>query len=240
LGAQFGLPLDGDVDSIVEALRRVCAAQRCLVVLDEAAEDPLELFHAKGRTSVLRVPAPSERPPAGLDANESRLLAALAAGVPGARVDPDRAGGALDALLSAGLVLQLDADFRVRLLCRPPRNAEAEAAFAREALEGSDLGAIRHAFDRAMAGRDWPLACALGRRSASAGRKLERLGEAFDILDLLYREAQARQDRRVLEECAWEQAWILERWGRHEEAAALHARRRAQFADQLCFDFDAG
>jgi hypothetical protein len=42
----------------------------------------------------------------------------------------------------------------------------------------------------------------------------------------------------VLEDCAWEQIWILEHWGRTREARELDSIRREQYADQLSFSFD--
>jgi hypothetical protein len=49
--------------------------------------------------------------------------------------------------------------------------------------------------------------------------------------------AEQRSDRRVLDDCAWEQIWILEHWGRYDEARALDGIRRKQYADQLAFDW---
>jgi hypothetical protein len=42
----------------------------------------------------------------------------------------------------------------------------------------------------------------------------------------------------VLEDCAWEQIWILEHWGRSTEARELDIVRRDRYADQLSFSFD--
>jgi hypothetical protein len=65
----------------------------------------------------------------------------------------------------------------------------------------------------------------------------DRLAEAFEILQDWARAAEQRGDHRVLEDCAWEQIWILEHWGRSGEARVLDEIRRKQYSDQLAFDF---
>ncbi len=52
------------------------------------------------------------------------------------------------------------------------------------------------------------------------------------------RAGEQRGDRRVLEDCAWEQVWILEQWGRSSEARELDLVRREHYADQMAFSFD--
>ena len=49
--------------------------------------------------------------------------------------------------------------------------------------------------------------------------------------------AERRDDRRVLEETAREQMWILEEWNRHEEARSLDWRLRSEYQDQMTLDF---
>ncbi len=66
----------------------------------------------------------------------------------------------------------------------------------------------------------------------------DRLAEAFEILRDWSRAAERNADRRVLEDCAWEQVWILEHWGRTTEAREIDTVRREQYADQLSFSFD--
>jgi hypothetical protein len=88
----------------------------------------------------------------------------------------------------------------------------------------------------------WPdlqcaLACTLARRGVAWARARERLAEAFEILQDWSRAAQQRAGRRVLEDCAWEQMWILEHWGRSAEARLLDAVRRREYAGQLSFNF---
>jgi hypothetical protein len=83
----------------------------------------------------------------------------------------------------------------------------------------------------------WTDACALLRRAVHQARDQGRLAEADEFLQLWGGAAEERDDRRVLEECAWERIWILESWGRAEEAARLDAYRRSALQDQMCFDF---
>jgi hypothetical protein len=84
---------------------------------------------------------------------------------------------------------------------------------------------------------DWILAGTLARRALAWARAHDRLSEAFEILNTWFAAAQSRDDRRVLEDCAWEQIWILEHWGRAAEARQLDSIRRTHYTDQLAFDF---
>jgi hypothetical protein len=106
---------------------------------------------------------------------------------------------------------------------------------------GADLTAhwpdLQHAFAWALQ-TDWPLASKLARRGLTWAKAQDRLAEAFEILQDWSHAAGRHADRRVLEDCAWEQIWILEHWGRTTEARELDSTRRAQYADQLSFSFD--
>ena len=96
---------------------------------------------------------------------------------------------------------------------------------------------LQHAFAWALEA-DWPLASKLARRAMTWAKAQDRLAEAFEILQEWQRTARQRGDRRVLEDCAWEQIWILEHWGRSREARELDTLRREQYADQMSFSFD--
>jgi hypothetical protein len=78
----------------------------------------------------------------------------------------------------------------------------------------------------------------LARRALTWAKAQDRLAEAFEILQDWQRTAEQHGDRRVLEDCAWEQIWILEQWGRANEARELDGIRREQYADQMSFSFD--
>jgi hypothetical protein len=96
---------------------------------------------------------------------------------------------------------------------------------------------LQHAFSWAIE-RDWPLASKLARRALAWAKAQDRLAEAFEILMEWSAAADGQGDRRVLEDCAWEQAWILEHWGRTEEAGEIDQVRRELYAAQMSFSFD--
>lgn len=96
---------------------------------------------------------------------------------------------------------------------------------------------LQHAYTRALEA-DWPLASKLARCGLTWAKSQDRLAEAFEMLQAWTQAAEKQGDRRVLEECAWEQIWILEHWGRDKEARELDMVRREQYADQLTFSFD--
>jgi len=96
---------------------------------------------------------------------------------------------------------------------------------------------LQHAFAWAL-DADWPLASKLARRGLAWAKAQDRLAEAFEVLQDWQRAGQQHGDRRVLEDCAWEQIWILEHWGRNREARQLDSIRREQYADQMSFSFD--
>jgi hypothetical protein len=119
-------------------------------------------------------------------------------------------------------------------------HARAAAGVFDEQTVAQDLGAywpdLQHAFRWALEA-DWPLASTLARRALTWAKAQDRLAEAFEILQEWMRVAEQHGDRRVLEDCAWEQIWILEHWGRSSEARELDSIRREQYSDQLAFNF---
>jgi len=96
---------------------------------------------------------------------------------------------------------------------------------------------LQHAFASVLA-TDWPLASKLARRALTWAKAKDRLAEAFEILQDWQRAAEQHGDRRVLGDCAWEQIWILEHWGRTGEAREIDKTRREHYADQMAFSFD--
>ncbi len=113
--------------------------------------------------------------------------------------------------------------------------------FGGQATGPQDLTAhwsdLQHAFAWAVPA-DWPLASKLARRALTWAKAQDRLAEAFEILQEWQSAGEQQADRRVLEDCAWEQIWILEHWGRDAEAREIDAVRREQYADQMAFTFD--
>jgi len=119
-------------------------------------------------------------------------------------------------------------------------HARAAAGVFDEQTGAQDLGAywpdLQHAFAGALEA-DWPLASTLARRALTWAKAQDRLAEAFEILQEWARVAEQQGDRRVLEDCAWEQIWILEHWGQSSEARELDLIRREQYSDQMAFNF---
>lgn len=96
---------------------------------------------------------------------------------------------------------------------------------------------LQHAFAWALTA-DFSMASKLARCALAWAKAQDRLAEAFEMLQDWSRAGERHGDRRVLEDCAWEQVWILEHWGRDREARELDTIRREQYADQLAFTFD--
>jgi hypothetical protein len=168
-------------------------------------------------------------------------------------MDLDQARDIAAALMAQARIMELDQN-GPRLLaqraCREEpwvwRHAMAMAErFDVQFWTTSDLTAywpdLEYALDWALTRtddpRDWALACKLASRGVRWARAQERLAEAFEILQAWSQAATRQGDRRVLEDCAWEQIWILEHWGRSHEARRLDGLRRREFADQMPLDF---
>jgi TIR domain/NB-ARC domain len=286
LAAQLGARLEGDLESNLDELRRLCAHHRCLLVLDDAAVSTAAMLAARGRTSMLltsrtgdlatalrATPMPLEGPsqpygsPADLGSTGQRLLAAASACAScGFRLEVAARTAGIDLreareltadLLSRGLILELDRDGPRYLLPAsarsaaaslvsdvswPPKHAQAVAGlFEAQSAAADQLDAywpdLQCALAWALEAGDWQLARTLARRGVTWARAQGRLAEAFEILEDLARTAEQRADLPVLEECAWERIWILERWGRVAEARALDNFRRRRYAGQMCFEF---
>jgi hypothetical protein len=118
--------------------------------------------------------------------------------------------------------------------CWARRHAQAVA----QAFDAAHWPDLQDALGWALAqSEDWALACKLARRGVAWAKAQDRLAEAFEMLQDWSRAAGQRADRRVLEDCAWEQMWILDHWGRDKEARQLEGIRRKRYADQLPLEF---
>jgi TIR domain/NB-ARC domain len=173
-----------------------------------------------------------------------------------AGLDPQEARDMAAALLAQGSITELDHN-GPRFLA-PARDSDEHWArrhalavaelFGTQSWMASDLTAywpdLQHAlawaWPRAADPQIWPLACQLASRGVRWARAQDRLAEAFEILQAWSQAASQQADRHVLEDCAWEQIWILEHWGRSSEAHDLDGLRRREFADQMAFDFSGG
>ena len=71
----------------------------------------------------------------------------------------------------------------------------------------------------------WEELCALARQGRRLTQDQGRIAECDELMQQWYAAAEARGDRAVLDEAAREMVWILEGWGRLEEARLLEYRR---------------
>lgn len=89
----------------------------------------------------------------------------------------------------------------------------------------------------AFAAAPWNEQCALARRGGQLAHEQGRLAEGYELMRQWHAAAEARGDRMALEASAREMVWILEAWGREEEARALDYRRMAEYSDQMLLPF---
>jgi len=157
----------------------------------------------------------------------------------------------LEELVASGAAIQLDVRYpRYVVQSAAPDNSLAQAhaqavcrLFAHWAKDDSeceaDLPQLRRALNWALQDHEsWELGCDLAKRGVALLKSKRRQAEAFEILKAVLPEAERREDRRTLEDCTREQAWILESWGRDEEAEMIRRTQRALFADQMQFNFE--
>jgi hypothetical protein len=84
---------------------------------------------------------------------------------------------------------------------------------------------------------DWTEYCRLAR----LGRRLTHVGgriaECHEMMAQWHANAEARGDRKALDESSRELVWILESWGRSDEAYRLDYIRATEFDDQMALPF---
>jgi TIR domain len=97
---------------------------------------------------------------------------------------------------------------------------------AGQVMEPGSLAAVQDAFARRDA--SWTDLCALARRGRRLARDQGRLAECCELMQEWHAAAETLGDRAVMEESAREMIWILEGWGRTEEAARLDYRRAVE------------
>jgi hypothetical protein len=258
------MALEGEVEDNLRQLVRFCAQRRLLVILHDPPPEAEKLI--SGGLSSTLILKPEADPSAGDFANlppdQRKLLDAAHAcgGVPFrlpliseiAGMDVKAAAGLLTELVERGLVIQLDVR-AYRYLAKGTARDQALAAaharavrklFANWAMEESECDAelpqLRRALDWALSQEDgeaWALACDLAKRGVALMKRERRQAEVFETLEALSRAAERREDRRTIEDCSRELVWILESWGRTDEAQRIFERHRAQYDDQMQFDF---
>jgi hypothetical protein len=79
--------------------------------------------------------------------------------------------------------------------------------------------------------------CAAARRGRRLLRDAGRIAELHELMQHWHSAAADEEDRAALDESAREQIWILETWGRVDEAKALDYDRAARFDDQMLLPF---
>jgi hypothetical protein len=80
---------------------------------------------------------------------------------------------------------------------------------------------------------EWAELCAMARSGRRLTRDAGRMAECFELMQQWHAAAAERDDRAVLSESAREMVWILEGWGRTEEARRLEYRRATEFDEQM-------
>jgi hypothetical protein len=103
---------------------------------------------------------------------------------------------------------------------------------------GPDAGSAplrqaQQAFARIDPAAGWAALCSLARQGRRLAREQGRIAECFELMQQWYAAAEVEDDRAVLNEAAREMVWILEGWGRTEEAERLEYDRATQFEDQM-------
>jgi hypothetical protein len=95
---------------------------------------------------------------------------------------------------------------------------------------GDALRQVARAFDGA---EEWTEACRLARQYRRLAHDQLRLAECFEIMTAWRAMAEERDDRPVVDEASRELVWILDGWGRTEEARKLEQVRATEFDEQL-------
>jgi hypothetical protein len=254
MATQLGMSLEGDVEANLRELGKFSAQRRLLIVLDDAS-DEFERLAPGGRSSALLIkrgggPRPAMPMPAAVHAcGNIPFRLALLAEVAG--LDLSAAAALLEELVSSGAAIQLDTRYPRYIVQAAGGDmavarAHAQAVcrlFANWAKDDSeceaDLPQLRHALDWALQhDQSWTLACDLAKRGVALLKRKGRQAEAFEMLEAISRVAERREDRRTLEDCSRDQVWILESWGRTDEAQRIFRSRRALYDDQMQFSFD--
>jgi len=106
-----------------------------------------------------------------------------------------------------------------------------------DAAAVDELAAAQRAMAAAATDADWSGICWLARLGRKLTRDAGRLAECFELMEQWHGAAQSRGDRRVVDEAAREMVWILEAWGRTDEAGRLDYRRASECDEQMMLPF---
>jgi hypothetical protein len=83
----------------------------------------------------------------------------------------------------------------------------------------------------------WPEMCAAARLGRRLLRDAGRMAELHDLMQQWHSAAEDEDDRAALDDSAREIVWILEAWGRGDEATAIDFDRARRFDDQMMLPF---
>ena len=84
---------------------------------------------------------------------------------------------------------------------------------------------------------DWTDYCRLARLGRRLTREAGRIAECHEMMAQWHAAAEARNDLKTLDESARELVWILESWGRPDEAYRLDYLRVTEFDEQMGLPF---
>lgn len=99
--------------------------------------------------------------------------------------------------------------------------------------EDESLRNVQYTFRHPGMADDWAELCRLARHGLRLAAEQGRYAESFEVLGQWHALAEARGDRRILEESAREIVWILEGWNRFEEARSWEYRRAMHYDEQM-------
>jgi hypothetical protein len=87
------------------------------------------------------------------------------------------------------------------------------------------------------AAANWTELCDLARTGRRLTQEQGRIAECYELMQLWHAAAEVRRDRLALDESARTMVWILESWGREEDAQRLDYRRAVEYEDQMLLPF---
>lgn len=101
----------------------------------------------------------------------------------------------------------------------------------------NSIRGIQHALRQRP--KDWEEYCRLARAGRRLTREAGRIAECHEMMALWHAAAEARDDRKALDESARELVWILDSWERPDEAYRLDYLRVTEFDDQMALPFES-
>ena len=88
------------------------------------------------------------------------------------------------------------------------------------------------------AAEDWTEVCRLARQIRRVAHDQLRLAECFEVMTQWRTMAEEHDDRAAVDEASRELVWILDGWGRTDEARQLEQARAMEFDEQLPLFFE--